>query len=132
MSLRIESHLPTDLEELIHNVIGAALEVHSRLGPGFLESIYERALCHEFDLRHIAYECQKEIVVPYKGITIPGQRVDILVDGRLVIELKAADAISPIHEAQLLSSLKATGCRAGLLVNFRVTQLRNGIKRMVL
>jgi GxxExxY protein len=129
--LRMESSLPSDLDDLIHRVIGAALEVHRQLGPGFLESIYERAVCHELDLRGIRYECQKDIVVPYKDLAISGQRLDLLVEGCLVIELKAVDAISPLHEAQIISYLKATGCRAGLILNFQVTQLRAGIRRLV-
>jgi GxxExxY protein len=132
MTLRIESSLPDDVEELIHRIIGAAIEVHRCLGPGFLESIYERALCHELGLRGIGYESQKEILVPYKGINIPGQRLDLLVEGKLVLELKAVDEIAPIHEAQLLSYLKTTGIRAGLIINFRVRQLKSGIRRMVL
>lgn len=132
MPLRIESSLPQELEELTGRVIGAAIEVHRHLGPGFLESIYEKALCFEFQLRNIRFENQKEITVPYKTFSLSGQRLDLLVEGLLILELKAVDAIAPIHEAQLLSYLKSTGLRAGLLINFNVQQLKMGIRRMVL
>lgn len=130
MPLRIESSLPEELEDLIRRVIGAAIEVHRHLGTGFLESIYERALCLQFQLRNIRFENQKEIAVPYKTFSISGQRLDLLVEGILILELKAVDAIAPIHEAQLLSYPKSTGLRAGLLINFNVQQLKMGIKRL--
>ena len=131
-SLRIESKLSDDLEVLVREVIGAAIEVHRHLGPGFLESIYEKALCHELDLRRIAYERQKEIGVPYKGLTIDGQRLDLVVDGQLIVELKTVDTIAPIHEAQLLSYLKTTHLKVGLLINFKAQRLKSGIRRLVL
>ena len=123
--------MPADLEELISSVIGAAIEVHRHLGPGFLESIYEQALCFELIERDISFERQKEIAVPYKGNRLTGQRLDLLVGARLVVELKAVEQILPIHEAQTLSYLKALGLRAGLLLNFNVKQLKYGIKRLV-
>jgi len=129
--LRIESPLSAEQEELIHRVIGAAIEVHRRLGPGFLEGIYQRALGHEFKLQGIAYECEKEILVPYKDIHIPGQRLDLLVESQLILELKVVDHLAPIHEAQLMSYLKATGLKVGLLVNFKTRILKDGIKRIV-
>ena len=132
MGLRLKSRLPDELEGLITEVIGAAIEVHRNLGPGFIESVYEYALCHELELRDIPYERQKEILVPYKDITISGQRLDLLVDGRLILELKAVEEISKVHEAQILSYLKSTGIRIGLIINFNVKHVKDGIRRMVL
>ena len=129
--MRLESALPEDLETLIREVIGMAIEFHRQLGPGFIESIYEQALCHEFDSRSIRYERQKPIVIPYKTIKLSGQRLDLLVEGKLILELKSIEQIAPIHEAQLLSYLRSTGLRAGLIINFNVKQLKYGIKRMV-
>ena len=123
--------IPEEDEELARQVIGAAIEVHRLLGPGFLESIYRRALCHELSLRGIPFESEKELLVPFKDIQIPGQRYDILVAGRILVELKTVDAFAPIHQAQLLSYLKATGLRLGFLINFKVLVLKDGIKRLV-
>ena len=132
MDLRIASNLPEKHEQLIQRVIGAAIEVHRHLGPGFLESIYERALCHELKLQAIPFEKQVEILVPYKDISIPGQRIDLIIDEFLVLELKAVEDILPIHEAQLLSYLKSTELKIGLIINFKVKQLKSGIRRIIL
>jgi GxxExxY protein len=123
--------IPPEDEELAHKIIGAAIEVHRCLGPGFLESVYERALCHELNLRGVTFERQKELIVPYKDIEITGQRLDLLVGGRVITELKTVEVIAPIHQAQLLSYLKATGLRLGLIINFKVLVLKDGIKRIV-
>lgn len=132
MNLRVATSLPEKHEQLINKVIGAAIEVHQNLGPGFLESIYERALCHEFQLQGIPFKKQVEIEVPYKEISISGQRLDLIIDNFLILELKTVEEIGPIHEAQLLSYLKSTGLKVGLIINFKVKQLKSGIKRMVL
>jgi GxxExxY protein len=123
--------IPQRDEEIAKGVIGAAIEVHRHLGPGFLESIYRKALAYELSLRGLAVEDEKEILVPYKDVQLSGQRLDLLVAGRLIVELKCVDDFSPIHEAQLLSYLKATGLRLGLLINFKTQLLKDGIKRMV-
>jgi GxxExxY protein len=123
--------IPVEDEELAHRIIGAAIEVHRLPGPGFLESVYEKAIFHELQLRGLKVEKQKEILVPYKDIQIEGQRLDLLVGGRVIVELKAVEAIAPIHQAQLLSYLKATNLRLGLLINFNVPTLKSGFKRMV-
>ena len=123
--------IPAEDERIAHEVIGAAIEVHRLLGPGFLEKIYERALVHELSLRGIAVQPQKDILVPYKDILISGQQLDILADERVILELKAVTELAPIHEAQLISYLKATGLRLGLLINFNVRVLKDGIKRLV-
>lgn len=123
--------IPDDDEWLARESIGAAIEVHRLLGPGFLEKIYERALVHELTLRSIPVQFQKDIFVPYKDIAIPGQQLDLLVGDRVILELKAVSELAPIHEAQLLSYLKATGLRLGLLINFNTRLLKDGIKRLV-
>jgi len=121
-----------ELDELARKVIGAAIEVHRRLGPGFLESVYEDALAVELGLRDIAFRRQVAISIDYKGHKVGSGRIDVLVDDRLVLELKTVEALSAIHQAQLLSYLKATGLSLGLLINFNVRVLKAGIKRVIL
>ena len=123
--------IPAEDEELARKVIGAAIEVHRLLGPGFLESIYRRALCHELSLLGIPYEQEKPILVPYKDIRVPGQKLDILVSSRIILELKTVEEFAPIHLALLISYLKATGLRLGFLINFKTEVLKNGLKRVV-
>jgi GxxExxY protein len=123
--------IPGEDEELAHTILGAAIEVHRLLGPGFLESIYERALRHELALRGVACEHQKNLIVRYKDLDIPGQRLDLLVGGRVITDVKTVETLAPIHQAQLLSYLKTTGLRLGLLINFKVMVLKDGIKRVV-
>ncbi|MBC8161540.1 MAG: GxxExxY protein [Roseiflexaceae bacterium] len=129
--MQLESTLPLELEILIQKVIGASIEVHRHLGPGFLETIYEQALCFELEQRGIAYVRQKEIAIPYKTTKLTGQRFDLFIEGVLIIELKAVEMLLPIHEAQIMSYLKALHLRAGLLMNFNVKMLKSGIKRIV-
>lgn len=117
-------------DPLSKSVIGAAMEVHSIIGPGFFESQYEEAFARELQMRNIPYERQKAVTIHYKGISIGEYRLDFLIDKRLVVELKAIDAISPVHTAQVLSYLKATNLKVGLLINFNVDSLRSGIKRI--
>ncbi len=120
------------LERLIHTVIGAAIEVHRALGPGYLESVYEEALCVELALREIPFGRQVEVGVQYKGRAVGSGIMDILIGGGLIVELKAVETLAPIHLAQVLSYLKATKHPVGLLINFNVIVLREGIKRVVL
>jgi GxxExxY protein len=115
-----------------YEVIGAAIEVHKELGPGFLEAVYEEALAIEMIERNIPFERQKLIAVQYKGRPIGEGRLDFLVGNRLIVELKAIDALHPIHTAQVMSYLKTTRLRLGLLINFNSVILKNGIKRIVL
>ncbi len=124
--------IPAEVEQMGRALLDAAMEVHRHLGPGFLERIYEDALCYELRLRGIPFERQKVINVPYKDILIPGQRLDVLVGGVVIAEIKAVEAIGSIHEAQLLSYLKATGLRLGYILNFNVRLLKHGIRRLVL
>jgi GxxExxY protein len=122
-----------DINDLTGEVIGAAIEVHRILGPGLLESIYEECLCIEFDKRKIPYQRQKEIPIEYKGTKLDSaHRLDIIVANNLIVELKACDSIQPIHEAQVLTYLKMTGIKVGLLINFNVPLLKKGIKRFIL
>lgn len=119
--------------EITEAIIGGAIEVHRALGPGLLESAYEECLARELDLRHIPFERQKPLPLTYKGATLDcGYRVDFLVAGEIVVEVKAVDALIPIHEAQLLTYLKLGGWKVGLLVNFHAPLLKKGIKRIVL
>lgn len=120
------------LDELSNRVIGAAIEVHRALGPGFLESVYEQALCVELHLRGIPHQAQVPVSVLYKGHAVGEGRMDVLIDQRLIVELKAVESILPVHKAQILSYLKASRLSLGLLINFNVYQLKHGIHRMVL
>ena len=104
---------------LSRDVIGAAIEVHKALGPGLLESAYEECLCHEFSLRNIQYVRQSSIPVKYKGVNLEcGYRMDLLVENRIVVELKSVEKLMPIHDSQLLSYLRLSKCKVGLLINF--------------
>ena len=119
------------LKQETETIIGAAIAVHRELGPGYLESIYERALCIELASRNVRFEAQAPVPVRYRGEVVGEGRIDILFDGKIVVELKAVDILAPVHTAQLLSYLKATGLRVGLLINFNVPVLTSGIKRIV-
>jgi len=120
-------------DKLSGKVIGCALEVHRALGPGLLESAYQRCLAHELSLAGIPFVLEREIPVVYKGTRIEcGYRADMIVDGALLVELKSVDGIVPIHEAQILSYMKLAGIRTGLLLNFNVERLKDGIRRFVL
>jgi len=113
-------------------IIGAAIEVHRNLGPGLLESAYEECLCRELVIRSLTFERQKPLPLSYKGIKLDcGYRLDIVVEGLVILELKAVDRIEPIHEAQLLTYLKLAKLKLGILINFNVPVLKNGIKRIV-
>jgi len=121
-----------DINKLTRDVIGAAIEVHKILGPGLLESAYEECLCHELKLRNISYERQKELPIEYKGIKLDcGYRLVIVVASKLILELKSCNNLEPIHKAQLLTYLKLTGIKIGLLINFNVPILKQGIKRII-
>jgi GxxExxY protein len=123
----------TESNKLTEAVIGAAIDVHRELGPGLLESAYQRALEHELGLRSIRFETQKTCPVSYKGILLEdAYRLDLLIERKVVVELKAIDALGDVHEAQVLTYLKFTGCRVGLLINFRVRLLKDGLRRLAL
>ena len=121
------------VNEVTQTVIGAGIEVHRALGPGLLESAYEECLCRELDLRQVQFERQHHLPVDYKGIRLDcGYRLDLLVANTVVVEIKAVDRLLPIHQAQLLTYLRLGGWTVGLLMNFNVTVLKQGIKRVVL
>ena len=123
----------TERDPVTGEVIGAAIEVHRLLGPGLLESAYEECLCHELNLRKIAFQRQVPLPVEYKGVKLDcAYRLDIVLPGKLIIEVKAAESLAPIHDAQLLTYLKLSKIRVGLLLNFNVPFLRDGIRRFVL
>ncbi|MET0050863.1 MAG: GxxExxY protein [Candidatus Thiodiazotropha sp.] len=122
-----------EFDELSNRVIGCALEVHRELGPGLLESTYEQCLAHELKLNGLQFKLQYAQPVNYKGVRLDcGYRADILIEDELIIELKSIDAIKGIHEAQLLTYMKLAGIRTGLLMNFNVKKLKDGIRRFVL
>ena len=124
--------IPEQDEVLAKKIIGAAIEVHRQLGPGFLESVYRKAMAYELSSQRIQVEEEKAILVPYKDMQIPGQRLDLRVGGRIIVELKCVEEFAPIHQAQLISYLKATSLRLGLLINFKTQKVKDGIKRVVL
>ena len=120
-----------DVEDLAYRVIGAAIEVHAEIGPGFLESIYHNALAYELEQRGIAYQREEKVVVVFKEQVVGEGRVDLLVDQKLVVELKTVEAVTDIHRAQVSAYLKASGLRLGLLLNFNTAVMRDGVKRVI-
>jgi GxxExxY protein len=120
-------------ERLTGRILRCAYAVHSELGPGLLEKTYEECLCYELKQAGFFVEKQKEIPLKYKEILIDvGYRVDLLVEGRIILELKAVESLNPVHTAQLLTYLKLSGCQIGYLINFNVKSLKDGIKRYIL
>ena len=119
--------------ELTEQIIGAAMEVHSYWGPGLIESIYEKSLAHELSLRGVAVHRQVPLNLKYKDLTLDDDfRVDLIVANKVIAELKVVKELAPIHEAQLMTYMKLTQCRVGLLINFNVVKLKDGIRRLVL
>jgi len=125
--------LPPDLDPLSRVIVDSAFKVHKTLGPGLLESVYEHCLCHEFRCRGVPFQSQLSLPVLYDGVSVEtGLRIDLIVDGRIIVELKATEVMHPIYTAQLLTYLKLTGIRLGLLINFNVPLIRDGIRRIIL
>ena len=119
--------------DLTRQIIGAAIEVHRLLGPGLLESAYEECLCHKLAIRGLRFQKQKPVPLVYKGTKLDcGFRLDLLVEGRVVVELKSIDGLGPIHEAVLLTYLRLSGHESGLLINFNVSVLKDGVRRFVM
>jgi len=129
---RPDSPLSTEAEWVMRHTIGCAIAVHRALGPGFLESIYQKAMCIELANRNLSFERERPIHVNYRGIQIPGQRVDLIIEGLIVVELKSVAQLDAVHRAQLISYLRTTGLKGGLLINFRVRVLKDGLQRVVL
>ena len=120
-------------EALTEQIIGAAIEVHRHLGPGLLESAYEECLCHEFQIRGLSFRRQVNLPVVYKGVALDcGYKMDLVVEDRIVIELKCVESLLGVHHAQLLTYLKLSGKRVGLILNFHVSVMTQGIVRKVL
>jgi GxxExxY protein len=121
-----------DINNLTSDIIGAAIEVHKDIGPGLLESAYEECLCYELGLRGVSYERQKPLPVVYKGKELDcGYRLDLVVERAFILELKSCEKVEPIHKAQLLTYLKLSGLKLGLLLSFNVTVMKHGIVRVV-
>jgi len=131
MMLRIGNQLDEQTEIIIRTIIGAAIEVHRELGPGYLEQVYEHAMALELRHRGLAYATQVPVAVHYKGEKIHGQVLDMVIEGKVIVELKSVEVLLPIHEAQILSYLKSTGLPVGLLINFKEKLVKNGINRFV-
>ena len=123
--------LPPGIDALSNRVIGAAIEVHRELGPGLLEKIYEEALAYELSLNGIRVERQIDVPVYYKDVQIRGQRLDLLIDRAIIVEIKAVAMIQEVHPAQLLSQLRAARLPLGLLLNFHAPILKQGLKRVI-
>jgi GxxExxY protein len=120
-------------EELTRNILAAAIEVHRTLGPGLLESSYEECLCYELSLRGISFERQKSLPVVYKGVKLScGYRMDIVVENRVILEIKSIEGITEIHKAQLLTYMKLANLGVGLILNFSARLLKDGLVRLVL
>lgn len=120
------------LNKITEEIIGAAIEVHRILGPGLLESIYEEALCHELALRKVSFQRQQEIIMHYKNQAIKGQRLDLVVLDEVIVEVKSVRKLDDVFTAQILSYLKSTGLKCGLLINFGESRLVDGIRRISL
>ena len=126
-----KSVLSSETDALITRIIGCVIRVHSELGPGFLETIYASALEVEFAHEGVAFEREKPIVVRYRDEVIAGQRLDFVVNGQVILEIKAANRLEPVFQAKVISYLRATKLRVGLLINFNVPLVKDGIKRIV-
>jgi GxxExxY protein len=126
------SPIPSRTEAVAKTILDAAYQVHTALGPGMLESVYEACMVHELGLRNIEVKSQVNVPVVYKGMKVEsGFRLDLLVEGCGIVEIKSAEIINPVYNAQLLTYLRLTNIRLGLLINFNVIHLRNGIKRLI-
>lgn len=122
-----------EFDRLSNKVIGCALEVHRTLGPGLLESTYEKCLAHELVVAKVPFKLQQAVPVEYKGINLEcGYRIDILVDDKIILELKSVESLQKVHEAQLITYMKLAGVKTGLLINFNERMLKDGLKRFVL
>ncbi|MCD4747230.1 MAG: GxxExxY protein [Bacteroidales bacterium] len=125
--------LPAELEIIGKKIVDAAYTVHKNLGPGLLEKVYEICFCHELEKRGLKYQRQLDIPVVYDGLTFDeGLRLDVLVEDKVICELKALETVNPVWKAQILSHLKITGKRLGYLINFNVPLMKNGINRFII
>jgi GxxExxY protein len=129
--LRVETALPEPVEELIHRVIGCCITVHRDLGAGWPENVYRRAMTIELRTHQIPVEAEKTVTVTYRGQLVGRKRLDLVIDQALVVELKAVDRLASVHRSQILGYMRAASIRAGLLVNFNVGAIPDGLKRLV-
>jgi GxxExxY protein len=121
-----------EINQVTQTIIGAAIEVHRAIGPGLLESAYEACLVYELTERGLRVEAQKPLALVYKSVTLDcGYRLDLLVENEIVVEIKAIECILPIHQAQVISYLRLSGCKVGLIINFNVKLLKDGIERII-
>jgi GxxExxY protein len=132
MKLRLPSPLDAQTEELVTQIIDGAVAVHSALGPGLLERTYADAMTIELDYRGIKFEREREVALFYRGKRLKSHRIDLVVEGTVLLELKAVDRLAPIHQAQVLSYLKASNLRIGLLINFNANWIKGNIRRIIL
>jgi GxxExxY protein len=123
--------LAPEQEAIVTSAVACGITVHRELGPGFKETIYERAFCLELESRGIKFECKKPVEVRYKQWRIPGQRIDLIVDGVVLVEIKTVNKLKKLHESQVISYLKTTGFRVGLLMNFNSVLFKHGLRRIV-
>jgi GxxExxY protein len=121
-----------DLNDIKENIIGCAIEVHRNLGPGLLESIYDRAMCHEIGAKRVRFQNQVVVPILYKGTVLGEHRIDLIVENEIIVELKAVDRMDPVFKAQILSYMRMTNKKLGLLINFNVPYLKDGIQRVIL
>lgn len=122
-----------EINKITESVIGSAIEVHKVLGPGLLESAYEECLCHELSSHGVMFRRQVRVPVSYKNVDLDvGYQLDLIIEGKVIVELKSVERLKTIHDAQLLTYMKLVGCTTGLLINFNVAYLKQGIKRKVL
>lgn len=132
MALQVPVPLPAATERVVHDVIGCAIEVHRRLGPGLLEGVYADALAIELEHRRLRYQRDCEVAVEYRGRRLRPHRVDLIVERQVLLELKAVDRLVPVFEAQLIACLRTTGLRVGLLLNFNAPFMKEGIRRLAI
>ena len=132
MLTRAISPLAAELDDLVHRIIGCAITVHATLGPGYVEAVYRKAMCIELRHQGLGFTTEHAVHIEYRGEIIHGHRVDLLVEGLVVVELKAVERLDLVHKAQVLSYLKALRLRVGLLMNFNSDYLKGNIRRVVL
>ena len=129
---RAVSPLSDQIEDLLHRIIGCALEVHTRLGGGYLEAVYHKAMCMELRHQGLAFATEHCVEIEYRGELIHAQRIDLVVENQVILELKSVDRLHPVHQGQLVSYLRALKLRAGFLINFNTDHLRGSIRRVVI
>ena len=130
--LRVPSPLPDELELLVTKTIGCCVAVHKELGPGLLEAVYARAVRIELGLSGLTFERERIVPISYRGVHLCNQRLDLIVQERIIVELKSVERLNPVHRAQAVSYLRVTGLRIGLLVNFNVPLIQDGLRRVIL